>query len=1190
MRNQSELYANQIINALVNHRASILVGSGFSRNAISINYSNKVMPLWNDLIDEFYKRLDLHENQKYMDPLAIAQSMNDMYDRPTLDSLIYELMHEDDFIPGDAHKNLLKLPWKTVYTTNYDTLLERAAKQIMEPKYVFVNNVDDLLKNNDHPRIIKLHGSFPSSGPYIITEEDFRKYPTDYAPFVNTVQQSLLENTFCLIGFSGTDPNFLKWIGWIHDSLGIDKSPLIYMITDKPKSQAETKSFYAKKIGLIVLDDFDFLRKYGNDLKKKYETFIKYLHDKVKKKADEKDVWIDEESLNFFQSDEEFDEEELSCKLDKLHNTYLGWIFIPHTERDSVYNIIVECSRYFDSDKPKEFGIAISYEYCWLHDISGIPYGQYYVNRILKIIDNLSAEQKETYRDRIQYIRISLLKYYRLKGTDEEFKKLINQIDQDQLNSEMRNSLIYEQIWQAINHLDFKTAFSMIEDIEIYGMLPIWSLKKGFLLVLAGKAEKANRLIINTYEKCIKIIISNRFDHNYYYLSLINCMYLFSKMLAGFNGVISYNDFNKIYESYKNIQINEEDFTWDDEATKYVNSVKKTYEDVIKKRNNLVLKYDFDHIYTQYDFTINNSSSLVDVICSYFYFREATGIPFIFKKNCTQTDINYVAKGLSLYDLKKAIALSIITNNDDIIDNAFTREIMAGFSVEMADELFNDGYQLFIEACEVLSQFNNSVYNYIFKVIPQLLSRLIVKCSDKYYDKCFNIIEMIYENRALNIDMHKVISRMIQNMPLQKIEEHMSLFWKDEFNIGKDDSFYPDCLSFIIPKQLDGIYFAKHDSFDQDIEKLFERIKIKKETQKDSKFDCYRLGYAAILYEFNEKQKQQFSQLICAEDRIDRSFFKRYFPILAYRNIKNVKEFVNRDLQELMDVTKNHEDELTLLSENAIREIGYIFDSCHELVEEHSINILIDRLDEFCEHQLQLIDSKRIHYPLYDAAIETFKYIGRLLGSAILKYKDIYNCKQEKIIQIRDIINQANSANSLLNFIFDKDDNRVDKLCRELVAVNETRSIDAIRAFVILIENKKLDENNTKKLIEPLLGFLDIRVRNYIIALDQLLNYGVEIQDIKQLDDALLQIAKVSVISSTNNQNQTNAYDKMYIREAACALAYDMNKKYPFESLTGVQEWERIATKDSSEFVNVRNVWNDREYLNQRKHVAEYNE
>ena len=49
-----------------------------------------------------------------------------------------------------------------------------------------------------------------------------------FAPFVNTVQQAMMENLVLLIGFSGDDPNFLHWSGWVRDNLGAS-APKIYL-------------------------------------------------------------------------------------------------------------------------------------------------------------------------------------------------------------------------------------------------------------------------------------------------------------------------------------------------------------------------------------------------------------------------------------------------------------------------------------------------------------------------------------------------------------------------------------------------------------------------------------------------------------------------------------------------------------------------------------------------------------------------------------------------------------------------------------------------------------------------------------------------------------------------------------------------------------------------------------------------
>ena len=79
-----------------------------------------------------------------------------------------------------------------VFTTNYDTLLERAADKVTNRRYNVVICQEDLVNSNNAPRILKLHGSFPSYRPFIITEEDYRTYPVKFAAMVNTVQQALL--------------------------------------------------------------------------------------------------------------------------------------------------------------------------------------------------------------------------------------------------------------------------------------------------------------------------------------------------------------------------------------------------------------------------------------------------------------------------------------------------------------------------------------------------------------------------------------------------------------------------------------------------------------------------------------------------------------------------------------------------------------------------------------------------------------------------------------------------------------------------------------------------------------------------------------------------------------------------------------------------------------------------------------
>ena len=206
------------------------------------------------MFDVIYPRLpDETEEQReerfaHSNALRLASEFEAAFGRSKLESLICSKIPDSDHQPGEMHKLLLQLPWKDVFTTNYDTLLERT--EVPGRAYQAVAAVKDLT-NASSPRIIKLHGSFPFQTPFIITEEDYRTYPKCFAPFVNTVRQSLIENAFVLIGFSGDDPNFLEWTGWIRDELGGHHAP-IYLVG--PLSLGNVHRSLLEKRGVTPID------------------------------------------------------------------------------------------------------------------------------------------------------------------------------------------------------------------------------------------------------------------------------------------------------------------------------------------------------------------------------------------------------------------------------------------------------------------------------------------------------------------------------------------------------------------------------------------------------------------------------------------------------------------------------------------------------------------------------------------------------------------------------------------------------------------------------------------------------------------------------------------------------------------------------------------------------------------------
>ena len=209
-------------------------------------------PLWWELLEKMIERLYPHDpNAAPRNPLRIAEEYRTYFGQAGLDEFIRTSFPNKSWTPGPLHIDLLELPWTDILTTNWDTLLERAAENSVDYSYEVVRTETDLTYAKS-PRIVKLHGTIGDPGPLIFTEEDYRTYPTKYAAFVNFARQVFIENELCLVGFSGDDPNFLQWAGWVRDHLG-GSARRIYLVGNLRLERAARRYLEAHNIAPIDL-------------------------------------------------------------------------------------------------------------------------------------------------------------------------------------------------------------------------------------------------------------------------------------------------------------------------------------------------------------------------------------------------------------------------------------------------------------------------------------------------------------------------------------------------------------------------------------------------------------------------------------------------------------------------------------------------------------------------------------------------------------------------------------------------------------------------------------------------------------------------------------------------------------------------------------------------------------------------
>ncbi|GKV95854.1 SIR2 family protein [Pectobacterium aroidearum] len=524
---------NDIASRLWDGHAAVLVGAGFSRNAKPTSNRARSFPMWNDFGDIFYEKIYCEKNtSRYSNVLKLGDEVQAAFGRNVLERIIKENIPDEEYEPSLLHITLLNLPWVDVFTTNYDTLLERTCVSVESRKYDFVLNKNDLM-NAEKPRIIKLHGSLPSERPFIMTEEDYRRYPTDFSPFVNTVQQSLIENTLCLIGFSGDDPNFLSWIGWIRDNLGSENAPKIFLVGLFSFNEAQRKLLERRN---IVIVDISLLGDFKGNHYKAHESFFKYLNDKKKEGVNVE--WPDLEYIGLpsIKSSQEEKEKEVLSVINAWRNDrekFPNWCIVPENKRRTLWRRTERWMNYISEfsflNERKEMEIA--YELVWRVNKSLMPlfdnvavYVSNLIEKNKKDFSEYDGDKNDIYYDISEifpFLIINLLKYYRQEGVPDKWLSLSKIIINKKhvLSPELYAEFEYENALFSYSQLDIDEVVNKLSRWERNLQLPFHEAKRAGLLAELGMVDESISILESSLSTIRRNSLINTFGYDFSNLS-----------------------------------------------------------------------------------------------------------------------------------------------------------------------------------------------------------------------------------------------------------------------------------------------------------------------------------------------------------------------------------------------------------------------------------------------------------------------------------------------------------------------------------------------------------------------------------------------------------------------------------------------------------------------------------------------
>lgn len=223
------------------------IGAGFSSNAHLPN--GLQMPTWPELTEILAKDAKVSPD---CDGPFVASAYEKKFGHVQLIEAIRKALHADHAESREAHKAFVELPFDTIYTTNFDLLLEDSYSLVRKPFRSLVGELQMPFHGGPlTTSIVKMHGDLRHEEYIIVTQEDYDSYLTDYPVIATHLSAMLITRTALFIGYSLSDPDFNNIREIIRSRLG--KFERMAYIIQFDVSPDDVKKMLAENLHVISI-------------------------------------------------------------------------------------------------------------------------------------------------------------------------------------------------------------------------------------------------------------------------------------------------------------------------------------------------------------------------------------------------------------------------------------------------------------------------------------------------------------------------------------------------------------------------------------------------------------------------------------------------------------------------------------------------------------------------------------------------------------------------------------------------------------------------------------------------------------------------------------------------------------------------------------------------------------------------
>lgn len=1113
------------------NKASVMVGCGFSLNAE--NDGTGQMREWNalnlDLFRSLYSREPEAGELDNLNPVRLAAQVESVHGEHELDEIIMNALPDKSVYPGALHKKLMKLHWRDVFTTNYDTLLERSCDE-SGSAYTLVTT-KETLQYSKSPRIIKLHGSFPNVRPFIMSEEQFRTYPQKYPEFVNTVRQSLIENLFCLIGFSGNDPNFLSWLGWIRDVMGEQMTNAI-LVDYKSKGMhvSERQLFSSRKIDILNLADINGLETYKDAL----DFFMTYISMKEKEmKWDYPNVSIPRK----FREKTEPDFSERIKNMAAARTSSPGWLFMPEkyvaTCGINEFPFMDSCYKEMDEDLKLPF----LYELDWLLDVSLYPKNaEWYLDALNQVKDKFET-YKGCNREMARQLIVSLMCIYREKRMLDEYLATSDFVKTrffDELTTKQLTVFYYEQCLWNLSQLDYKSVYAILLKWHVQENDFLSALWQAAVYAELGDQQIAEDMLLLYHSRLTTRMLSeNKSEY------LTSCMRMYAHVMSR---LISRNRFD--------VELSD-DNSIDNLKRKYVDAALKEQPKQSQSHGfNIGQVTNHSHSY--------QSGYVADYLNSSRYLRLTYLHGSTFRPE-TSYDVDGYGKILEItakYHMYQAIALLVRCGKESLLEKVATREQLSKVDKNDVSVMFTELFEMMRENVE---ETNRRKKNIAFSILVPILQRLCCKAGDEDIEELFDfIMSHLNDSRIKRNEILKTIYNCATSEQKEKMFKQVMnhpIVRDDRWN----DILWPSCK----------IEIELHDEVITDLVTSLKNRDLKK------------LAYSRILEllacTLKADQKTTLEKAIVdwrKKERKDVNAFFSYHVVEAQEqeDIDVEKWWVKSVLENFLsgDYSYNGSSESIM---NFVHSADSVVPAIYKLSDEDLAKV-VQKIHDTLTNYLPILkkdDSDQLFGGMRHFSSIMFDELERVFGEI-----NFGKTQTELRSQLLSVLMEYFEAKHPCFYLICIIDNATEGKQLALTAHNKLFSksqaerLDGMRSVFYMLRNRKEEIAGAFMYVWKLNYFIQYSQSKYMSEYLKFLaeivsNDLVDVDEMKGFNDALQVL-----------NNDLLDYDmpfefKMDIAYNACILSGILSAKS--DDGVGVSAWQSFA-KDSEQFRDVCDGWN----------------